>query len=80
MDIKDKINEVERARAERTSSIVTEWGEEAPEAVRSGTPPSRVIADIAARHGMTAQGVELILRREGVYHGAKEFKEEVNQD
>lgn len=71
------MNEVERIRKERDESICREWEETAPAAVRDGVPPSRILASIAAKRGMTAQGVEVVLRRAGIYEGAREFKKEV---
>ena len=73
------MNEVERLRKETHAAICQEWEANAPAEVRKGVPPSRIIAALAARYGMTAQGVETVLRRGGVYEGAKKFKEELGQ-
>lgn len=73
------MNEVDRVRKELHASICREWEETAPDAVREGTAPTRVIAVIASRHGMTSQGVERILRSEGYYDGAKKYKQTVNE-
>lgn len=74
------VNEVERIRKETHASICREWEESAPGAVRDGVPPTRIFAAIAARHGMTAFGVEKVLRAAGLYDGAKNFKKSVMGD
>ena len=71
------VNEVEVSREKRNASICKEWEESAPGAVRDGVPPTRIFAAIAARHGMTAFGVEKVLRAAGLYDGAKNFKKSV---
>ena len=79
-DNRQTVNEVERVRKETHASICREWQETAPSAVREGTAPTRVIAVIAARHGMTSQGVENVLRNAGLYDGAKKYKETVKEE
>ena len=74
------VNEVERIRKETHASICREWEESAPGAVRDGVPPTRIFAAIAARHGMTAFGVEKVLRAAGLSDGAKNFKRSVMGD
>lgn len=71
------MNEVDRLRKETHAAICQEWEANAPTEVRKGVPPSRIMAVIAARYGMTAQGVESVLRKGGVYDGAKSYKESV---
>lgn len=73
------MNEVDRLRKETHAAICKRWEAIAPDEVRKGVPPSRIIAALAARYGMTAQGVETVLRRGCVYEGAKKFKEELGQ-
>ena len=74
------VNEVERLRKETHASICREWEESAPDAVRDGVPPTRIFTAIAARHGMTAYGVEKVVRAAGLYDGAKSFREKVMSD
>lgn len=70
-------NEIERLRQERNASICRDWEIEAPAAVRGGAAPSRVMAVLASRYNMTAQGVENVLRLAGLYDGARKYKESV---
>ena len=74
------MNEVERIRKETHAAICKEWEDTAPQAVKDGVPPTRILAAIAARRGMTSQGVENVLRNAGLYDGARKYKETVSQE
>ena len=74
---KPTICDVERLRQEAHAAICKEWENTAPASVQAGTPPTRVLSSIASKFGMTAQGVEAILRRAGLYKGAKEYKKTI---
>ena len=65
---------VDRARMERDAAICEEWERSAPVEVKEGVPPTRILSSLAAKYGLTAQAVESILRRKGLYNGAREFK------
>lgn len=71
------MNEVDRLRKETHAAICKRWEAIAPEEVRKGVPPTRIIAILAASYGMTAQGVEKVLRKGGVYEGSSKYKESV---
>jgi hypothetical protein len=70
-------NDVELARKQMHEEICREWQETAPSAVMSGIAPCRVLTSIAQRHGMSMQNVDKILRKAGVYQGAKHFRKTV---
>ena len=74
------VSDVDRVRKETHASICREWEESAPGAVREGVPPHRIFAAIASRHGMTAYGVEKVLRTAGLYEGASEYKKRVSNN
>lgn len=61
----------ERKRAEERSHICKEFKELAPEMIRAGCKPWRAIRKLAKTHGKTTGGIVWILRKEGVYEGAK---------
>ena len=65
---------VDRARIERDAAICAEWEQSAPQEVADGVPPSRILSVLGGKYGLTAQAVESILRRKGLYNGAREFK------
>ena len=75
----ESIKDIERLRQERNASICSDWEREAPAAVRGGAAPSRVMAVLASRYNMTAQGVESVLRLAGLYDGARKYKESVTE-
>ncbi len=75
----ESIKDIERLRQERNASICRDWEREAPAAVRGGAAPSRVMAVLASRYNMTAQGVENVLRLAGLYDGARKYKESVTE-
>ena len=77
--MEERMNDVDRARMERDAAICGEWERSAPREVKEGVPPSRILSSLAARYGLTAQAVENILRRKGLYNGAREFKAAVVQ-
>lgn len=53
---------IDEFRAERDAAIIAEW-----KARNRLLPPYRVMTAIATQMGMTAQGIEKILRKHGVY-------------
>ena len=73
------LSEVERLRQEAHTSIRKEWEEIGAQEVSRGVPPSRIFAAIGANHGMTAQGVENILRKYGDYEGSRKFKQDLKE-
>ena len=64
---------IEALRAERNQKLCEDWA-----AISQHTPlkPSRLMDELAVKYGISHQHVERILRAGGVYHSAKEFKEE----
>lgn len=70
-------NEVEAARQQLHEKVCREWKETAPSAVKAGIAPSRILSTLAARHGMSMTNVVKILRRAGIYQGAKSYKREI---
>jgi len=73
------MNEVENARRMRDEAICKEWQETGESKVKGGTPASRVLARIAADHGISSQQVENILRARGIYQGAREMRQKMEE-
>lgn len=69
------VSEVERARNATHAAIREEWEASLKASGGAEVAPTRIFAAIAARHGMTAYGVELVLRKSGLYEGARKLKE-----
>lgn len=53
---------IDEFRKERDAAIIAEWRSR-----NKMLPPYRVMTAIAGKMGMTAQGIEKILRKHGVY-------------
>ncbi len=70
-------NDVNLARRQMHQEICREWQQTAPDAVKSGIPPCRILTAIGMKHGMSMQNVDKILRKAGLYNGAKEYKKQI---
>ena len=73
-------NDVEQARKRMHEEICQEWLQSAREAVMKGIPCTRILTTIGMRHGMSMQNVDKILRKAGVYQGAKHFRRTVMEE
>ena len=73
-------NDVEAARKRMHEEICREWLQSAREEVMRGIPCSRILTAIGMRHGMSMQNVDKILRKAGVYQGAKHFRKTVMEE
>ena len=73
-------NDVQLARKRMHEEICREWQQSARDAVRNGIPCSRILTVIGQRHGMSMQNVDKILRRAGIYQGAKKFRQSVIEE
>lgn len=73
-------NDVQKARKRLHDEVCREWQETARDAVMSGISCSRVLTTIGMRHGMSMQNVDKILRKAGLYKGAKQFRKAIMEE
>nr|WP_308571049.1 hypothetical protein [uncultured Prevotella sp.] len=73
--MEDYLTEIERKRADERKRICKEYQELAPEMIKAGCKPWRVIRKLAKKHHKTTGGIAWILRKERVYQGAADALE-----